>query len=509
MREFFQNIIALRSVCGGQDLLSGSVRPGCPDIFQKALFKQPGILKHKGCLFHQVFRIHFFDIDAPDGDGAAVCIPEAGNEACCCRLASPGGPYQRCHLTGPDSKRYIGKSRAVRAGVGKGHMVKGYSGICRTFLYPCVFHRFLAQDLIQASHGFIRLHDSLAHVHDAVDHLAAGRSEQGIEDKVDKHRAHVPAGGQQQSRRDQQGESSVDKCQETGLPHTAAHGVLAGKVAVVPDGRIESFERVHGLLEHFYHGDAPDIFHRLAAHALDLLLIAVEKAGVLSAHHQAHGQQRQHHGEQAQKPHFPVKEEEHQNGGNGSDDRSRQVRQLVGKQIFCKTGIVVDQFPEPSGLTAREESKRQLQDVPHGSAPDIPGRAEGRDMSGHERCKIQNDTYDCGPYRRPAPAGRPGHSGERGPGFQDVPCRKPYAHIGDQPQYRGQGGEDTAQQGEISVPARITQDAGKAALLFLLQMITSLLFKIYIMKLEMTNHHAKKMGATAPSVSAIRLYKSP
>ena len=42
------------------------------------------------------------------------------------------------------------------------------------------------------------------------------------------------------------------------------------------------------------------IFHRLAAHALDLLLIAVEEAGVLAAHHHAHGQQGQHHGEQAQ-----------------------------------------------------------------------------------------------------------------------------------------------------------------------------------------------------------------
>ena len=192
----------------------------------------------------------------------------------------------------------------------------------------------------------------------------------------------------------------------------------------------------------------------------------------------------------------------HQDGGDRSDDRSRQVRKLVGKQILRETGIVIDQFPEPSGLTAREESKRQLQNVRHGRASDIPGRAEGRDMSGHERCKIQSNTYDSGPYRRPAPACRPGHSGERGPGFQDVPCRKPYAYIGDQPQYCGQGGEDTAQQGEISVPARITQDAG-------IQMITSLLFKICIMKLEMTNRHAKKMGATAPSVSAIRLCKNP
>ncbi len=277
---------------------------------------------------------------------------------------------------------------------------------------------FWLRDLIQASHGFIRLHDSLAHVHDAVDHLAAGRGEQGIEDKVDKHRAHVPAGGKQQSRRDQQGESPVDKCQEAGLPHTAAHGVLAGQVAVVPDGCIESFERVHGLLEHFYHEDALDIFHRLAAHALDLLLIAVEKAGVLSAHHQAHGEQRQHHGEQAQKPHFPVKEEQHQDGGDRVTIVPARSGSLLCQQIFCKTGIVIDQFPEPSGLTAREESKRQFQNVRHGSAPDIPGRAEGGDMRDMSAAKYRVILYDSGPYRRPAPACRAGYSGERGPGFR-------------------------------------------------------------------------------------------
>ena len=60
----------------------------------------------------------------------------------------------------------------------------------------------------------------------------------------------------------------------------------------------------------------------------------------------------------------------------GSDDRSCQVGQLVCQQILRETGIVIDQFPEPSGLTAREESKRQLQNVRHGSAPDVPGRAE-------------------------------------------------------------------------------------------------------------------------------------
>ena len=91
MREFFQNVIALGSVCGGQDFLSGSVRPGCPDIFQKALFKQPSILKHKGCLFHQVFRIHFFDIDAPDETAPLSASQKRGIRLAAVVLPPPEG----------------------------------------------------------------------------------------------------------------------------------------------------------------------------------------------------------------------------------------------------------------------------------------------------------------------------------------------------------------------------------------------------------------------------------
>ena len=72
----------------------------------------------------------------------------------------------------------------------------------------------------------------------------------------------------------------------------------------------------------------------------------MEKSGVLSSHHQAHGKKGENHGKQAQKPHFPVKEKQHYDGGDWRDDGSRQIREFVSQQIFCESGVVINQFPE-------------------------------------------------------------------------------------------------------------------------------------------------------------------
>ena len=203
------------------------------------------------------------------------------------------------------------------------------------------------------------------------------------------------------------------------------------------------------LLEHLHHRDAPDIFHRLAAHALDLLLIAVKEAGVLAAHHQAHGQQGQHHGEQAQQAHPPVKEEQHHDGGDGRHRRGGQVGEFVGKQVLGEPGVVVNEFAQPPRLVPGKKAQGEFQHMGHGGAPDVPGGAEGRDMGGH------------GPVQA-------GPSGQYAPGYQ------PDAQVGRQPQYRRQGGQDTAKDRQVLVPARIAQDAGKAALFLLLQRDPSL-----------------------------------
>ena len=345
---------------GGKHLLPGGIRPGSPDIFQQALLEQTGILEHKGHLPHEGGAVQFPHVRAAYGDAAAVHIPEPGDQAGGGGLAPAGGAHQGHHFTGLDGKAHILQRGPVRAGVGEGHMVKGHSVTGWPLLDLRLLHGLLAQDLIQTADGLVGLHHRLAHIHDAVDHLAAGGGEQGVEDQVHQRRPHVPAGGDEQRCRDQQGEGPVDRCEETGLSCPAAHGVLAGQVTVILDGGVEGLEGVDRLLEHLYHRNTPDILHRLAAHALDLFLIAVEEAGVLAAHHQAHGQQSQHHGEQAQKAHPPVKEEQHDDGGDGRHRRGGQIGQLMSQQILGKPGIVVDELAQPSRLVPGEKAQREL-----------------------------------------------------------------------------------------------------------------------------------------------------
>ena len=345
MRQLLQNVIALGGVCGREDFFPGSLRPGSPDIFQKAFFKQPGILKDKGHLFHQVFCIHLPDIHPANGNTAAVHIPETGDQAGSGGLSSTGGSHQGCHLAWPDREGHIVKSWSFGPWISKGHMVKRYGSVYRPFLHLRFLHWLLSENLIQAAYRLISFHDCFAHIHDPVDHLTASRSEQSVKNKVYKHCAHIPARGHKQRCRDQQGKSPVNKGQKTGLSHAAAHGILAGQITVIFDSRIESLERIDRLLKHFYYGDTSDIFHCLPAHALDLFLISVEKTCVLTAHHQAHGKKRQRHSKQAQKPHFPIKKEQHHDSGNRRDYSSCQIGKLVGQQVFRKSGVIINKFP--------------------------------------------------------------------------------------------------------------------------------------------------------------------
>ena len=86
----------------------------------------------------------------------------------------------------------------------------------------------------------------------------------------------------------------------------------------------------------------------------------VEQAGVFAAHHHAHGQQGQHHGEQAQKAHPPVKEEQHNNGGDGRHRRGGQVGELVGQQVLGEPGVVVDELAQPPRLVPGEKAQGEL-----------------------------------------------------------------------------------------------------------------------------------------------------
>ena len=66
VRQFFNNILALRSAQSLPHLFTRSPRTAHPDIFQNRVFQKTAVLKHKGHLLHQCFFWNFADINAAD-----------------------------------------------------------------------------------------------------------------------------------------------------------------------------------------------------------------------------------------------------------------------------------------------------------------------------------------------------------------------------------------------------------------------------------------------------------
>ena len=152
------------------------------------------------------------------------------------------------------------------AGILEGYVLESYGLILRLFRAGRLLQRLLFQNLIQLHHGFIRFHHGLGGIHNPVDHSAAGRSKQGVKDKVCQHLPAVSTGSQKKSRRYQQGEAAIDTGEKGGLPVPAAHGILTGQITVGLNRRIKSFKRIYRLLEHLDHRDSPDILYGLRAH---------------------------------------------------------------------------------------------------------------------------------------------------------------------------------------------------------------------------------------------------
>ena len=403
LRQLFQDIPTL----GGQGrlhhLFSGSLRARRADVFQNALLKEPGILKNKSHLPHQRLRVHFPHIHAAHRHAPCRHIPETGNQAARRGLSAAGRPYQRHRASRADGEAHVRKGGTRRARVGEGNVFKGHLCTLRLLWPQSLRQRLLLQDFFQLSHGLVRLHHRLAHVHDPVDHGSAGRSEQGIENEIDQHPFHIPAGGQQQGRRDQKDKGSVDTGQKPRLPAPAAHGVVAGQPAVGLDRRVKRPEGVHGLLEHLHHRNAPDVFHRLRAHFFNLLLIPVEEARVFPAHHHAHADHRKHHGEQTQKPHPPVEQKQHHDSRHRRENGRRQIGQLVGQQILRQPRVVVDELSQPPGLVSGEKSQREVHHMGHSSPPDVPRRPEGGDVGTHQGREIKDNVGGREDHGHPAP----------------------------------------------------------------------------------------------------------
>lgn len=324
------------------------------------------------------------------------------------------------------------------------------------FFRFCRFRQgVLIQNLCQAHHGFIRLHDRLRGVHNTVDHGAAGRGKERVKDEIRQYTPAVSSRGQQNCGRNQQNKGTVDTGQKGCLAVSTAHGVLTCQIAVGLDGRVESFEGTDRLLKHLYHGNSSHVFYGLPAHLLDLLLIAVEKSRVLSTHHGKHADHGENHRQKTQKPHPPVKDKQENDRRYGSYHRGCQVRQLVGQQILRQGRVVIDNFAETAGLISREKSQGKPHHMSHAGVTDIPRRSESRDMGAHQSRKIYHNICHREPDRHPSPDNHLTGMFHSRVGRQGVSGYQPDTDVGHKSQNGCDAGQRASQQGKFFVSSGI------------------------------------------------------
>ena len=90
LRELLDEVITVCKLCGSQDFFVGGVALTDANVVADGRVEQHNILEDDGEVLEERFGIDSRDVLAAERDGAALNVPEAGGELCCCCLSATG-----------------------------------------------------------------------------------------------------------------------------------------------------------------------------------------------------------------------------------------------------------------------------------------------------------------------------------------------------------------------------------------------------------------------------------
>jgi len=141
------------------------------------------------------------------------------------------------------------------------------------------------------------------------------------------------------------------------------------------------------LLENFHDGDAAYIFDRFGIHVFERLHVLLHK--VLALVHlgaeRGDGVGNWNEGGDSK---TPIENEHQHERGDGNDDGSCQIRELVRHECVRDSGVVVNDFADAAGGILVEETKRKLEQLFHGDSADVAFDAECYQVRADERGKV-------------------------------------------------------------------------------------------------------------------------
>ena len=352
------------------------------------------------------------------------------------------------------------KRGQLRPVVGEAHVPELHAVVFGRFGMVCDLQCRCAHDLVDPPQRCAGQHHAAGGKHDFCQSGGNDGGEYGIECKVGNEPGKAAGGqrcrSQQQCCRHQENERAFREGKVHGLGH-AAHAVrvLLRLFAVILDGVLERLKGIHRLLEHLHHRDAPDVLGARLAHDVLSRLVFSHEPGVLPAHHGEHGSNGNHSRHQARSAHAPVKHKHQYQHGDKHGDGTYNVGQIVRQQRFRFRRRPVQAVAQKTRGVGIKESQRRFHQVRHALFADIGCRAEGRQVSAHQRGKIHRDPGNgedkchpavTGDFRRLRPIGGDG---------DQLPGDQPDADIGNHAQDHRDSREPQAQKGQALMTARI------------------------------------------------------
>ena len=170
---------------------------------------------------------------------------------------------------------------------------------------------------------------------------------------------------------------------------------------------MKALEGVNRLLEHLHHRDAPDILRGLGGNALSGTLVFLKELHAGARHHAHQVDESDNHGDQAGKPHAPVKDEEQPNRQYWRYDPTHRVGDGVGEEGFGQRRVVVDLLAKPPREVGVKVPQRQVNEMDDRRLSHIRRHPEGRKVCTHEPGEIHSRAQKRRRQRIPAEAGKP------------------------------------------------------------------------------------------------------
>ena len=405
-------------------------------------------------------------------------VPEARDQAGSGCLAAAGGSYQGYGPSRLRCEGHMGEGGGLGPVVSKAHIFKFYTAASGGLRVVRHFQFRGAHDLVNAPQRSTGQHHTGCGKHDFGKRSGNDGGEHCVKGEVcNKSRkvtADQSAGSQEKSRRHQEHKSALGKGQIDGLGHTAHIALIVLRFGtVILNGLLKGFEGINGLLENLDHRYAPDILGARLGHAILGCLILCHQFGVFAAHHREHGNHGNHRRQQAGRAHPPVKDEHQHQHGHKQGDGAYDVRQIVGKQGLGIGRRRIQPSPDETRGVGVEEAQRGFHHMGDALLADVGRCAEGRQMSTHQSCKVQDDAGHRKGKRQPAvlcDVLRPGPVRRYG---DQIPGHQPDADVGCHAQQHGHRRQGQPQEGQPLVTACVVQQDRNITLFLLLHEKTS------------------------------------